>query len=171
MPNARRREAPCTTRGRSRPVTMAGVTGPAPERQAVTGPGRRPAVTGPALRRAGGAPAAAPDLDGPPGPGVLPEPVVDPPAAHPARGPQLADRDPLGRRGPQRGPQRAERPVSVPGTRFPVTTMRRDRIGRQRRSWRPGRAARAGITASVARGVAGYLAVGDQVGRVPVRGR
>jgi hypothetical protein len=62
------------------------------------GRGRGPSLTvtvgasrGGAIRRPGRAPVAAPDLYGPAGPCVLPEPVIDPDAAHAGCGFQFRD--------------------------------------------------------------------------------
>src|SRR5487761_1219965 len=82
-------------------------------RPARLGPGRGPPVPGTAVRGPDSTPVPAPDLDGPAGLAVLLEPVIDPPAAHAARGLQLRDRDPLRAGVVQRVPQRRVGPGVV----------------------------------------------------------
>src|SRR5579859_1134548 len=102
------REA-CTTRSLLT-VTAWGAAAAWPGgRPARGGPRRRPAVPAPASW--GRAPPAARGLDGPPGGGVLAEPVVDPAPAHAARGHERGHRGAVRPGRAQRVPQRRVRPA------------------------------------------------------------
>jgi hypothetical protein len=99
---------------------------------------------------------------------VLAQPVVDPAAAHTARGHQVGDRHAVGPGRQQHGPQRRFRLIIMAvAIGLAVSGRLRGFCGRLGDAWRGGR--ERGSAVGVPRGVPGYLLIVYQVGAVPFR--